>query len=234
VYTVRLEGQQASAEHGVPPGSYVRMDVADNGVGMDAATQARVFEPFFSTKGPGRGTGLGLATVFGIVQQNGGNISVRSEPTRGTRFLVLLPQIDAAPSAAAPAPAPAPPLARSATILVVEDDAQLRALVSGVLRAEGHTVLEAEDPLQALERAGKHPGPIDLLLTDVVMPHMSGVKLAERLLPTRPEMRVVYTSGHTEDTILTRGALDPSVRFLPKPVVPGTLRNMVNEVLRGG
>jgi DNA-binding NtrC family response regulator len=129
-------------------------------------------------------------------------------------------------------PADPAPVARSATILVVEDEPQLRSLVAIVLRGEGYLVLEAEDPLRAIELSRTQEGPIDLLLTDVVMPHLNGRKLAERLELTRPEMRVVYMSGYTEHTIVHQGVLDPSIHFLPKPIVPSTLRNIVREVLR--
>jgi two-component system, cell cycle sensor histidine kinase and response regulator CckA len=233
VQAVHFESEYASGQHGVTPGGYIMMSVSDTGVGMDAATTTRVFEPFFSTKGAGRGTGLGLATVFGIVKQNGGNISVYSEPGRGTTFELYFPQSDEGPTASVPVPSPPAPLTRSATILVVEDEPQLRSMVATVLRGEHYLVLETEDPLLAVELSRTHAGPIDLLLTDVVMPHLSGRKLAERLASSRPEMRVVYMSGYTEDTIVHQGVLDPSIHFLPKPIIPGELRNIVRQVLRG-
>jgi two-component system, cell cycle sensor histidine kinase and response regulator CckA len=233
VQAVHFDSEYASGQHGVAPGRYVMMAVSDSGVGMDATTTTRIFEPFFSTKGAGRGTGLGLATVFGIVKQNGGHIWVYSEPGRGTTFELYFPQSDEGPTASAPVPSPPAPISRSATILVVEDEPQLRSMVSTVLRGEHYLVIETEDPLQAIELSRTHVGPIDILLTDVVMPHLSGRKLAERLAPTRPEMRVVYMSGYTEDTIVHQGVLDPSIHFLPKPIVPSALRNIVRQVLRG-
>jgi len=233
VQAAHFDSEYASGRHGVAPGRYIMMDVSDNGVGMDAATSARIFEPFFSTKGAGRGTGLGLATVFGIVKQNGGNIWVYSEPGRGTTFKLYFPQSDDGPTVSAPAPSAPAPISRSATILVVEDEPQLLSMVSTVLRGEGYVVIAAEDPLRAIELSRTQVGPIDILLTDVVMPHLGGRKLAERLASSRPEMRVVYMSGYTEDTIVHQGVLDPSIHFLPKPIVPSALRNIVRQVLRG-
>jgi PAS domain S-box-containing protein len=233
VQALLFDSEYASGQHGVTPGRYIMMAVSDNGVGMDAATTARIFEPFFSTKSAGRGTGLGLATVFGIVKQNGGNIWVYSEPGRGTTFKLYFPQSDEGPTASAPVPSTPAPISRSAIILVVEDEPQLRSMVSKVLRDEGHVVIEAEDPLRAIELSRTHVGPIDILLTDVVMPHLSGRKLAERLESSRPQMRVVYMSGYTENTIVHQGVLDPSIHFLPKPIVPSALRNIVRQVLQG-
>jgi two-component system, cell cycle sensor histidine kinase and response regulator CckA len=233
VQALSFDSEFASGHHGVAPGRYIMMAVSDNGVGMNAATTSRIFEPFFSTKGAGRGTGLGLATVFGIVKQNGGNVWVYSEPGRGSTFKLYFPQSEEAPAAPAPVPSPPAPASQSATILVVEDEPQVRAMVSTVLRGEGHVIIEAEDPLRAIEVSRTHVGPIDILLTDVVMPLLSGSKLAERLAPSRPEMRVIYMSGYTENTIVCQGELDPSIDFLPKPIVPSALRQMVNQVLCG-
>jgi CheY-like chemotaxis protein len=207
--------------------------VSDDGVGMDAATTARIFEPFFSTKGAGGGTGLGLATVFGIVKQNGGHIGVCSEPGQGASFELYFPQSEDRPPPSAPLPSAPPPISRSATILVVEDEPQLLAMASTVLRGEGYVVIEAEDPLRAIELSRTHVGPIDILLTDVVMPHLGGRKLAERLEASRPEMRVVYMSGYTEDAIVHQGVLDQNICFLPKPIVPSALRNIIRQVLGG-
>ena len=231
--TAFFDSEYAGSQHGVAPGRYVMMAVTDDGVGMDSATTARIFEPFFSTKGAGHGTGLGLATVFGIVKQNGGDIWVYSEPGRGTTFKLYFPQSDEQPSLATPAVVTPVPVAPGATIMVVEDEPQLRSMVSTVLRGEGYVVIEAEDPLQAIALARDHAGVIDLLLTDVVMPHLSGKKLVERLEPSRPEMQVIYMSGYTENTIVRQGVVDPSIYFLPKPIVPSALRNIVREVLRG-
>ena len=233
VQTAHFDSEYAGGQHGVTPGRYVRMAVSDTGVGMDAATAARVFEPFFSTKGAGRGTGLGLATVFGIVKQNGGNIWVYSEPGRGTTFKLYFPQSEEGPTVSAPPPSAPAPSTRGATILVVEDEPQLLAMVSTVLQGEGYRVIGAEDPLRAIELSRTVVGPIDILLTDVVMPHLSGKKLAERLVSSRPEMCVVYMSGYTENTIVHQGVLDPSIHFLPKPIIPSALRDIVRQVLRG-
>ena len=232
VSAVSLERESANGQHGVGPGRYVVLSVSDSGVGMDEATTARIFEPFFSTKGAGRGTGLGLATVFGIVKQSGGSISVNSEPERGTTFEIYFPQSADEPSVSFPAPPVSAPSSRRATILIVEDESQLRSMLATALRGEGHVVVEAEDPLRAIELSRVHPGPIDVLLTDVVMPHLSGIKLAERLRPSRPEMRVVYMSGYTENALMHQNVLDPNIHFLPKPVVPSVLRDVINQILR--
>ncbi len=218
---------------GAQPGSFVRLSVSDTGVGMDSGTQAHLFEPFFTTKGVGRGTGLGLATVYGIVKQSGGYIAVESTPGRGTTFTIYLPQVEG-PEAPldADAGAPASLVAQGwETVLLVEDEAQVRDLGREILEMHGYTVLEAPHGAQALQLSQQHVGPIHLMVTDVVMPHMSGRDLAERLMPLRPKMRVLYVSGYTDDAIVHQGMLQPGTPFLQKPFTPEALAQRVRELL---
>jgi two-component system cell cycle sensor histidine kinase/response regulator CckA len=218
--------------HGVAmaPGPYVRLAVRDSGVGMDEATRAHIFEPFFTTKGPGKGTGLGLSTVYGIVKQSHGFIWVESEVGQGTSFKIYLPRVTEAAGTDRPAKT-AVSSSGTETILLVEDNAGLRKLVTRFLAPAGYTVLGAangEDALRLLER---HDAPVHLLLSDVVMPGMSGRQLAERLAPIRPGMKVLYMSGYTSDTIVRHGVLDAQVPFLNKPFTAAALLRKVREVL---
>jgi PAS domain S-box-containing protein len=229
--TVERPGGFERDHLGVQPGSHVLLMVSDTGVGIDAETRAHLFEPFFTTKAPGKGTGLGLATVYGIVTQSGGHISVESEPGRGATFRIYFPRV-AAP-AGVPETRPAePPAARgSETILLVEDEEAVRSLVGEILQMRGYTVLEARHPGEALLLAERHPAPIHLLVTDVVMPQMDGHELAERLLSARPELRVIYMSGYTANVSVLRGVLETGSTFLPKPFTPDALARRVREVL---
>ena len=215
----------------VPPGSYVRLQVADTGVGMDSATLAHLFEPFFTTKDPGQGTGLGLATVYGIVQQSGGTISVASAPGAGTTLSVDFPAV-AAPLPPALPGAIAPSLPRGAeTLLLAEDDAGVRGVVTEILRGLGYTVLVAATGPAALATGRAHPGPLHLLLTDVVMPELSGPELAVTLTTERPDLRVLYMSGYTEEAVIQHGVTGKQVAFLRKPFMPEALARKVRTIL---
>ncbi len=228
-----LLGQEYVWTHpAVTPGPYIMLAVSDTGVGMEAHLQKRIFEPFFTTKELGRGTGLGLATVYGIVKQSGGYIWVYSEVGQGTTFKVYLPRVaEAALPLKAPDVAPPPTLYGRETVLVVEDDGTLRTIISRGLGMFGYTVLLAGHGDEALEVAARHDGPIHLLLTDVIMPRMSGLDLAARLAPLYPDMKILYMSGYTDNAIVHHGVLDDALTFLQKPFQVTTLLQKVREVL---
>ena len=211
-------------------GSYVMLSVTDNGVGMDAATTSRIFEPFFTTKGPGKGTGLGLSTIHGIVQQSGGTITVFSQPGQGSTFRAYFPRADDATARPLPRIA-ARPRSGSETVLIAEDDAALRKMAVRVLETAGYRVLAAGTPRKAVALARIEAGAIDLLLTDVVMPEMSGRSLAEHMSAMFPKLRVLYMSGYTDDAVVRRGILAHETQFIQKPFAQEDLLIKVREVL---
>jgi len=223
----------ASRHISMKPGYYVMVAVSDNGCGMDKETQSHLFEPFFTTKEKGKGTGLGLSTVYGIIKQSGGNIWVYSEPSQGTTFKIYLPRVEKTATVYKPKASSPPAPGGTETILLVEDEEAVRTMVSKILRNKGYTVLEAAHSEEAFEISERHEGPIHLMVTDVIMPQMSGPELAERLAPRLPEMKVLYMSGYPDNTIVQHGVLEPGTAFLQKPFTLNALESKVREVLDG-
>jgi len=215
----------------VKPGPYVMLAVSDNGMGMDAETQSHIFEPFFTTKTMGQGTGLGLATVYGIVRQSGGYIWVYSEPGQGTTFKIYLPRVEEPLESSEPKPSVVIDLKGREIVLLVEDDHALREVISRGLKKFGYKILEAANGGEALLICEKQKGPIDLLLTDVVLPQMSGRELAERLRSFRADMKVLYMSGYTENAIVNNGILKENVGFLQKPFKVNVLVQKIREIM---
>ncbi len=230
---VELDEKFAGLYATIHPGPHVMLAVSDTGVGMDAELQSRLFEPFFTTKERGKGTGLGLSTVYGIVKQSGGSIWVYSEPGHGTTFKIYLPRCEEPLEEATVPDRPAAPAAGNETVLLVEDEPEVRRLVEKLLGLRGYRVLSAGSPADAIAIARRQEAPIDLLLTDVIMPGMNGRELARVLAGSRPRMRVLYMSGYTDAAISQQGILEPGTAFLSKPFTPDALARKVREVIEG-
>jgi CheY-like chemotaxis protein len=228
--SVYLDEHYATTHLNVKPGPYEVLTVTDTGVGMTAEVQARLFEPFFTTKEPGKGTGLGLATVYGIVTQNGGSVGVYSEVGKGTSLKVYFPRADAAEVAVSARPPVVRPSTGAETVLVVEDEDGVRELARKLLQRQGYTVLVAANADEA-RRIFEDQASIDVLLTDVVMPGTSGPDLIAGLMARWPDLKVIYMSGYTEETIVHHGVLDPGIVFLHKPFTADTLGQRIREAL---
>jgi CheY-like chemotaxis protein len=228
---VELDSGYAQSHAESRPGPHVLLAISDTGCGMDAAVKARIFEPFFTTKGPTKGTGLGLATVFGIVKQSGGHIEIYSELGIGTTFKIYLPRDGSGEQKVTTSRVKEPIRGGTETILLVEDEDGLRSLAQAVLQTQGYIVLSARHGGDALLIFETHPKPIDLIITDVVMPHFSGRQLVERLEARQPHLKVLYMSGYTDDAIVHHGVLESGMPFLQKPFAPEALARKVREVL---
>ncbi len=230
---VRLDQKMAAQiSPDLVAGDYVELSVTDTGAGMSEETKSRIFEPFFTTKGPGKGTGLGLATVYGIVRQTGGGICVESEVGKGSTFRIYFPLERAPVQQSKSAPAPVERAQNFETVLVVEDEDIVRELVCDVLTEEGYNVLCAAEGLEALRLADEFDGAVHLLVTDVIMPHMNGPELAEKLSVARPGIRVLYVSGYSDNDIGDHGVLDPQIALLQKPFTPNVLARKIRDVLQ--
>jgi signal transduction histidine kinase/DNA-binding response OmpR family regulator len=230
---VDLDPAYARRHFAVEPGPYVMLAVSDTGCGMDAATQARIFEPFFTTKEAGKGTGLGLSTIYGIVKQCDGNIWVYSEPGRGSSFKVYLQRVEESVSSVEVDDSMPQTMQGSETILLVEDEASIRTLARSVLEEQGYTVLEAGNGVEGIEVSQRHQGPIHLLISDVVMPRTNTREFMQRMTALRPDMKVLYISGYTRETIVQHGVLEEGINFIEKPFTPRALLTKVRQVLDG-
>jgi CheY-like chemotaxis protein len=230
---VVLSADDIGRRVGVKAGDYVMLAVSDTGVGMSKDTQARIFEPFFTTKESGKGTGLGLSTVYGIVKQSGGDISVYSEPGHGTSFKIYLPKLETTSAAASPEIADPGSATGNETVLVVEDDASVRSIVTLTLRRAGYAVIEAATEEDALAVCTQSTPRIDLILTDLVMPGLGGRELARELTLHRPNARVLFMSGYTEDVVMRHRFLEREAAFIGKPFTPEHLARRVRELLAG-
>jgi CheY-like chemotaxis protein len=233
IRNVELDAEVVELHTDVIPGSYVLLAVSDTGTGMDEETRAHLFEPFFTTKDVGKGTGLGLATIFGIVKQSGGHIWVESESGRGTAFKIYLPRVSEEETPGKPV-GDQEAARGSETVLVVEDQKDVRLLVTRSLNAYGYRVLATANAEEALACAQAHDGRIHLLLTDVVMPGMDGKELAARLAKLQPEIRVLYMSGYPESVIAHKGILDPGIDYIQKPFTPDALAARVRVMFKYG
>ncbi|HYQ46788.1 MAG TPA: response regulator [Polyangiaceae bacterium] len=230
---VSINGEYESAQVDIPPGEYVMLAVTDSGIGMDPETQRRIFEPFFTTKEVGQGTGLGLATVYGIVQQSGGHIRVHSELGQGTAFKIYFPRLDESPLAKEQTSDEPAPWTGAGTILIVEDDTAVRQVAARVLKERGYVVLEARRPSEARRICAEHGAEIDLLLTDVIMPECTGTELAHELSSLHPTMRVVYMSGYPGGGAAQAGLLGPGTVYLEKPFSPAALTEKIVAAMKG-
>ncbi|MGH9700869.1 MAG: ATP-binding protein, partial [Candidatus Acidiferrales bacterium] len=230
---VELDASFSRSKAVMAPGRYVMLAVTDNGCGMDGETQAHIFEPFFTTKEKGKGTGLGLATVYGIVKQSGGYVWVYSEPGQGSSFKIYLPRIEDEASTTGNARAEdSRSLPRgSETILLVEDEKGVRELTREYLQMCGYSVIDAENGHTALELAAMHAGPVQLLMTDVVMPGISGRELADRIKRLRPEIKILYMSGYTDQAVVHHGILESDAILLQKPFTLAALASKLRELL---
>jgi CheY-like chemotaxis protein len=227
---VELDQADVAAHPSLRSGPHVLLSVADTGIGMDEETRARLFEPFFTTKEVGKGTGLGLATVYGIVRQSGGSIGVDSDILGGTTFEIYLPRVENTEHEDRPA-GTEEGRSGTETILVVEDQEALRQLTTRMLRSAGYRVIPAGDGEEALLLLERHDGPVHLVLTDVVLPGINGRDLATRIAQVRPEAEILYTSGYTDDAVLRHGVLDKAVHFIAKPYTVAELRRKIRELL---
>ena len=234
IQTERVELDARRREHSlIPPGPYVLLSVSDTGAGMDMETQSRIFEPFFTTKEKGKGTGLGLSTVYGIVKQTGGFIFAHSEIGQGTTFRIYLPRVEDAADHTSPVKNTAAAAGGSETVLLVEDEESVRELVRDTLVSRGYKVIEAENGEAGLKVSNEYKARIEMLITDVVMPGMGGRELAQKVSAARPEIKVLFLSGYTEDAIIHEGVLEPGTAFLQKPFTLQTLSRKVRDVLHG-
>jgi PAS domain S-box-containing protein len=233
VSNVEIASARSSTHDDLPAGSYAMLSVEDTGTGMDEATRARVFEPFFTTKELGKGTGLGLSTVFGIVRQSGGAIVVQSEPGAGTTFRIFFPRSGKAATSVSRPAVEDSSFRGKETVLVVEDDDQLRAIARAILHRYGYAVIDVANAGEALLVCEQYPRPIDLMLTDVIMPRTNGRQLVERVAPIRPDMKVIYMTGYTDDVVLRQGFIEGSLDYLAKPFTPKQLGAKIRAALDG-
>jgi two-component system, cell cycle sensor histidine kinase and response regulator CckA len=229
---VELDADYVREHEPVRVGEYVMLSVRDTGCGMDEATKARIFEPFFSTKEPGKGTGLGLASVYGIVKQSGGYVWAYREPGRGSTFKLYFPKVQADAENVSTPPISTESIEGSETIVLVEDEANLRSVTAAALRSAGYTVLEAENPVKAIQLVKSYGSPIHLLLTDVIMPDMNGVELSKRLRVFRPDLKVVFISGYGGDELTRQLSVAPDAVLVEKPFSKRTLLMKIHAVLR--
>jgi CheY-like chemotaxis protein len=228
-----LDGDYAAGHPPVQPGPYVMLAVSDTGCGMDAETKAHIFEPFFTTKELGKGTGLGLSIVYGVVKQSNGYILAYSEPGQGTTFKIYLPRVEESPDTMASRAPKLLLVGGTETILLVEDESSLRSIARAFLEGKGYTILEAQSGQEAVEIARQHRGQIHLLLTDVIMPGMSGRELAEALAGSRAGIKLLYMSGYTDELVKQHGILNPGLQLLEKPFTRESLLSRVRAVLDG-